>query len=1090
MSLLLRHCMFFLCLLVCLFYSLPVAAAGPESTWVRNNDGHEVFRLDFFGKGQRHWSEEPEWGLEPEWYFSAGDFSLAAQDDIVRAADYWTAVLKPHGAPANPVILRLFVNKDTDYNAAAIYFENPDDPSQGALWSSLVGHGSPPVASGLPDDLLVGAHGLVTINNFVWDTQGNSNVLETESSLDSTIIHEIGHALGITEDSQKFAGYLGTGGTATSGYTDRTPYDPDHPEDTGGYLNFYGPKTMQVFGRPVPMAHASYDSENHEDGQEESHFGLRNGRMTHCQIVNYPMFMEVELAALADIGYPIDLRNFFGKSLYDDYPTNPDVVFKDGFFASQGLDANQDWLGYDEHRPNISPFGVGLHIYGSNYNVSIEEKDLLADGAGGAGIRVDGFYNTVTIAPDIAVTGNGRQGTGLLVAFGSEHTITSRGDIIATGPLGIGARFDFGAPYEPYKDKPLHSYGKYFLNEEGVGYPPNDGAIDGPLVENFHLSGLLAGGPSAAQGQYLSGEFVNYEGRPIALYIGWNAHVKNINVLNGASIHGDIISRWNPAAFSLSGPGYMTDLTFGRMADINGNALADSSDANFRLHYRGDILGAESMNVHLAGGELNYAGTMRVHSFSMDEQTRLLIEFNNGNASIIAAGDNVSLASGSAIGFAPSPFSYGPQLALGGNAVLRFTQSVPAEPALLPSAGTFSMGAFDYQWDGLYWDAATGAVMPNITGKAFNDMRGSTDARNAQLALTARTPGLDAVGTRMVRRFGSVGAHSTALQGTALSLLGRPEANMGTFWSQGRPFATRTGFTRDPIQTGAGPAASSVNWLALNDGGWEAGTPRWGMWVAPSYDYLNHRGNSSYTVRGTSITSGFDHFFTETFYMGLAVSLDYPRYDSDNAEVDGNGITGILYGGMLLPLAVEIGFNASYGGMHCKQERTVDQRAYQSDYNTRTLNFGTGIGRRFALAAHYALRPFADWNYFYSKNASHFERADIYGLQYESVHKSIHRLQAGLEGVWAVDDAHLGLKAYWSGLRGDTGGTSASSFVLDPAANRFTAPMDGLDRDSIGLGVSAGVRLGGDMELRLEYSLLAGETTTAQQGMVGLRYTF
>ncbi|WP_291441555.1 autotransporter outer membrane beta-barrel domain-containing protein [Desulfovibrio sp.] len=529
----------------------------------------------------------------------------------------------------------------------------------------------------------------------------------------------------------------------------------------------------------------------------------------------------------------------------------------------------------------------------------------------------------------------------------------------------------------------------------------------------------------------------------------------------------------------------MTDLTFGRMADSDGKALAGSSDTDFRLRYRGNILGAESINVSLAGGELNYAGTMRVHSFRMDNQTRLLTEFNNGNASIIEAGDNVTLASGSAIGFAPSPFSYGRQLAQGGNAVLRFTQSMPTDPALLPSAGNFSMGAFDYQWDGLYWDAPTGALMVNTTRAAFNDMRGGTDARNAQLALTARAPGLDAVGTRMVRRFGSVGAQSTAL-----SLLGTPEANTGTFWSQEQPFATSTGFARDPIKTGASPAAASVNWLSLSDGGWEAGTPRGGVWVAPSYSYLSHQGDSSYTVQGASVTFGFDHFFTEVLYMGLALSLDYPRYDSDNAEVNGSGATGIFYGGMLLPLDVEVGFNASYGGMYFKQKRTVHQSEYHSDYNSKTLNFGTSIGRRFAPSENYALRPFADWNYFYSENSSHSERADIYGLEYESVRNAIHRLQAGLEGVWATDDMHLGLKAYWSGLRGDTGGTSASSFVLDPEANRFTAPVDGLDRDNLGLGVSAGVRLGGGTELRLEYSLLAGKTTTAHQGMVGLRYDF
>lgn len=1056
-----------MCLLVCLFYSLPISAAGPESVWVRNSDGHDVFRLDFFGKGQPYRADSQRL------YFSEGNFSPAVRDDIIRGVDYWTTVLKPYGEPANPAVLRIYVDGDTSYNASALYFSDPADPSKGALWSSLVGGGSPLIGFGLPNDPLVGAHSLIDINNFAWDTQTNSNLPETAGTLAPTIIHEVGHALGITDGSTQFADLLGRGGTADSGYADRIPYDSSNPNATKGYLNFYGPTAMTIFGGPIPMAHTT--------DQEGAHFGLRNGLMTHGQITNYPMFMEVELAALVDIGYPIDLRNFFGTSLYVDNTSITNVSITSGFFASKGLDANQNWLGYDENLPNTSPFGVGLHIYGSKYNVSVE-KDLLADGAGGAGIRVDGFNNTVTIAPGTTVTGNGSQGTGLLVAFGSEHNITSRGNIIATGPLGIGARFDFGAPYVT---ESMHSYGKYHLNEEGG--VERDGDIGGPLVKDFDLSGLLAGGASSTQGQYLSGEFVNYGGRPIALYIGPGAHVQNINILNGAFIYGDIISRWNPASYSLPGPlsDYMTDLTFGRMAGSSGKAQVNSSDTDFRLRYRGNILGAESINVNLAGGELNYAGTMRIHSFRMDNQTRLLTEFIDGNASIIEAGDNVTLASGSAIGFAPSPFSYGRQLAKGGNAVLRFTQSVPADPALLPSAGIFSMGAFDYQWDGLYWDAPAGAVMVNTIGAAFNDMRGGTDARNAQLALTARTPGLDAVGTRMVRRFGSVGAQSTAL-----SFLGTPEANTGAFWSQEQPFAASTGLTRDPIKTGASPAASSVNWLSLSDGGWEAGTPRGGVWVAPSYNYLSHQGNSSYTVQGASVTFGFDHFFTENLYMGLALSLDYPRYDSDNAEVNGSGATGIFYGGMLLPLDVEVGFNASYGGMYFQQNRTVYQSEYHSDYNAKTLNFGTSIGRRFALAEDYALRPFADWNYFYSENSSHSERSDIYGLEYESVRNVIHRLQAGLEGVWAIDDMHLGLKAYWSGLRGDTGGTSASSFVLDPGANRFTAPVDGLDRDSLGLGASAGVRLGGGTELRLEYSLLTGKTTTAHQGMVGLRYDF
>ena len=1067
---LLRWCRLFLCLFVCLLYALPASASGPESLWVRNSDGQNVFRLDFFGKGLPY-----DHKTDPSVVaVSAGDFSPAVLRDFVRGVDYWTTILKSYGTPANPVVIRVGMSADTSYNAGAFYYSNPHDDNAGALWSSLCGDGSALISFGIPNDPLVGAHSLISINNYVWDTQPNSNLPETAATLAPTIAHEVGHALGIVDDSPQFTSFLGVGGTTAKNYEDRAKYNPNNPGSTHGPLQFYGPTAMAVFGGTVPMAHAS--------DQEASHFGVRNGLMTHAQITNYPMFMEVELASLVDIGYTIDLRNFFGTSLYDDTVIAKDVDISSGFFASKGLDANKKWLGYDENQSNTSPFGIGVHIYGSNYNVSIQ-KELLADGAGGAGVRVDGFDNTVTIAKGVAVTGNGIQGTGLLVAFGSGHNIVSRGDIVATGSLGIGARFDFGAPYV---EEQLHSYGAYNLNEGDVGQP-KQALINGPLVESFDLSGVLAGGASSPHGQYLSNEFVNYEGRPIALYIGPGAHVKAVNVLNGAFIHGDIISRWDPNNFSLLGSpsDYMTDLTFGLEADTEGNAKPNSPDENFRLRYRGNILGPESIKVALKGGDLNYAGVMRVYSFSMDDKTRLLTEFNNGHPSIIEAGNDVTLTTGSGIGFAPSSFSYGRQLAQGGNALLRFTKSAPTDPELLPSAGNFSMGAFDYQWNGLYWDADKDAVMVNTTRAAFNDVRGGTDARNAQLALAVRTPGQDAVNARMVRRFGNSGS-----QGTALSLLGAPMANTGAFWSQGQPFAENTGLISAPVKSKAPSSASSFNWLALGDGGWETGTPRSGVWVAPAYNYLSHQGDSSYTVRGASVTFGFDHFFTEKLYMGLALSLDYPQYESDNAKVNGSGGTGIFYGGLLLPLDVEVGFNGSYGGMFFKQERTVYESQYHSDYNARTLNVGASIGRRFAPAENFALRPFADWNYFYSESSSYAERADIYGLQQESAHNAIYRVQAGLEGTWAAEDMHLGLKAYWSGLRGDTGGTSSSSFVLDPESNRFTAPVDGLDRDSLGLGINTGIRLGGDTELRLEYSLLTGKTTTSHQGMVGLRYNF
>ncbi|MDR1125520.1 MAG: autotransporter outer membrane beta-barrel domain-containing protein [Deltaproteobacteria bacterium] len=130
------------------------------------------------------------------------------------------------------------------------------------------------------------------------------------------------------------------------------------------------------------------------------------------------------------------------------------------------------------------------------------------------------------------------------------------------------------------------------------------------------------------------------------------------------------------------------------------------------------------------------------------------------------------------------------------------------------------------------------------------------------------------------------------------------------------------------------------------------------------------------------------------------------------------------------------------------------------------------------------------WNYFYSRIDSYSERAGVYSLRYEDSRNNLYRLQAGLEGAWAGKNGGIGAKVYWSGLRGDTKEASAASFVLDPDANRFNAPVDGLDKNSLGLGLNAGIRLGANTGLRLEYSLLHGETTTAHQGIISLRHEF
>ncbi|MBQ4123784.1 hypothetical protein IJD44_08725 [bacterium] len=299
-----------------------------------------------------------------------------------------------------------------------------------------------------------------------------------------------------------------------------------------------------------------------------SHTELRNTYMSHQNYRNWTTFMEAELALLKDIGYDIDLKEYYGKSFYLDN-TIANVV--DDYF----LRKNQ---------------AIGVHLYGENGNIT-QTSNVTTGGQGSFGVRIDGVGNTYTIDGG-TIESKGANSIGLGVAYGSGHNINIKegSKIKAVGANSSAVSFDFG---KNLLGEYIEERGSYIRSMYGEDEDLNE--LAGPLVENFNVNGTIEAVDDAEN----------------AVYISPNAYVKNINIQENAKIDGAIVSRWNSERSGQYGrvqnpTTLFTNINFG--ADNSGNL-----DSSYVGSYSGKIDGNSKIgNVTKNTLKMNLAGTLNL----------------------------------------------------------------------------------------------------------------------------------------------------------------------------------------------------------------------------------------------------------------------------------------------------------------------------------------------------------------------------------------------------------------------------------------------------------------------------------------------
>ncbi|MFC4297671.1 autotransporter domain-containing protein [Castellaniella hirudinis] len=613
------------CLFSLMLASMSCAQAY-ETHLIYDSAGRPMFELRYFYPGDGVFfpgsgGKVSTWSWQPHLI-----------EQVNQGVRYWASLIQPQGG-LGPAI----VNIGTDDEEGNAFGASPSgDAGQGKSWLQMQLQGLPLSADERAEDVHA-FYGLGP-SDFPAVTHFSQIPLTGKDDIVSTAIHELGHGMGITSSIRDAAGaFTPVFGSTLNGWASLMVDDHGNPARAGQVVwcqgcsntpaadvfdvrqnqaRLVGTHINEVLagglpGIPLNMLKPS----GGVDTDYMSHIELKNSMMSHQMYRNYTGFMEAELAVLQDLGYTIDRHNFFGRSIYG---SGLDVVNTQGYFAR-----NAQGTAYVPGQYNTALLGLGLHVYGSHNRVR-QAADLLTAGEGGAGIRVDGEGNALTIDPGVRVYADGDTGQGVMFAYGRNHTLVQRGDVQALGERGVGLRFDFG---NNALTDGVEARGSYIYSVNGVPQAllPE---LDGALVSQADISGRVAG-------------------REAAIYMSANAYVARLNLMQGASIEGNIVSLYDQK--DEHGDQRLTTVSFGQRADAAGRATGQA-DAGFRFAYAGNILGRTNLTLSFDGGDTRLNGRNEVVGVVIQPGARL-----GGNATYEMTGGSAftnhgTLAPGNSIG--------------------------------------------------------------------------------------------------------------------------------------------------------------------------------------------------------------------------------------------------------------------------------------------------------------------------------------------------------------------------------------------------------------------------------------------------------
>ena len=1012
---------------------VPALGYAQRTLQVPAVNGNPLFDFTIYDKGEGGApSRVSTWTLSPEYV-----------DTLGMAANYWANLLGhlPVNKEASPGYV--FTSDIVNASAGSDFIDN----GYTYLTQNL-----------LLGKMAEGSHGSIEIGKLfshAYDLHPITVLpLNNDTPLSITLVHELGHVMGIYASvdnlapadfhfhTTKFTNWslrlVDSYGTPMQlGMPVRTGYSPlpgtfvVRPNNAGeyDYIYFRGPQTLAVLGpsyradgHNIPgLPVESLETTNYSPVGyvvDFSHSELRNSLMSHQFYSNWGILMEAELAAMQDIGIPLDRKNFFGSSIYEDNITS---TITQGFSAR-----NIEGTAYLAGVHNATPTTVGLHIYGSN-NATTLAADLLSSGYGSAGIRIDGNNNTLSIRS--RVHAHGQDSSALLVAYGRQQNIRHTGELASRN--GTAARFDFGnnllGNWIEYRGSFIHQ-----IKEVNVPLLPE---LQAPLVENFDVTGTLYGGQAA-------------------IYIAPNAFVKNIHIMQGSALYGDIISDWdteNPLLQKghLTSNDLRTQLSFGLLANADGSAT-NQADPDFALAWRGNMISPASIDLRLAGGTLAWSGQMHTNHFEVAPGAALGVLPAFSPAQIDAA--EISFANASRLYVAGDGyFFYSPPLQELRHTLLELHGNLDFRGTLVENSGVFGAGMYDYAFfdPSLELNNTGGALSVKLGTPHLSHQRAATLASSAPLALAVHNNFGASLTSYMARRFGGLYT-DTAGAGNAVKI----------------------------------EAASTQN-----DG--KASQDSYTFWFAPSYGHSRYRGDFGYQINSPALAMGLDRGFGEKLFAGLAFGIAQPDFSSDDADIQSSDFSGALYAGFVLPQKLEFGLFGAMTRQYHEQRRHVHQESYHTRYAANLYNLGAGLARDFALSTAWSVRPYVSYEYLHLNTQGYNEDPGLYALHADRTRHNLYRLRSGAELAWQMNKHNLiKIGGFYSGLYGDFTSKTILAFAHDPAGNIHQTIGQALDKHSGGVNTLLDLQLHDRIALTGSYTFMAGKNSWGHEISAMLKISF